>query len=54
MIGLDMPRALILAACLAAAMLAGPPVLAGPLDLDTILEGILDGDDDSVVGEEMC
>lgn len=50
MIGMDMPRALILAACLAAAMLAGPSVLAGPLDLDTILEG----DDDHVVGEEMC
>ena len=49
-----MPRALILAAFLAAAVFAGPPASAGPLDLDTILEGILEGDDDHVVGEEMC
>jgi hypothetical protein len=54
MIGTGMGKALILAACLSAALsLALPTATAGPLpELD--LDGILEGDDDHVVGEEMC
>ncbi len=48
-----MRELVLLPACLAVALLLGAPALAGShpeLDLDSIIEG----DDDSVVGEEMC
>ena len=48
-----MRKLALLPVCLAAALLLSAPVIAGShpeLDLDSIIEG----DDDSVVGEEMC
>lgn len=52
-----MRELVLLPACLAVALLLGAPAAAGShpeLDLDGILEGIVEGDNDYEVGEEMC